>query len=58
MSKNEFEMRHLKTIAKLYPTMAAATTEIVNLQAILNLPKEQSTSLQIYMVKQNLFNMY
>ncbi len=39
MSKNEFEMRHLKTIAKLYPTMAAATTEIVNLQAILNLPK-------------------
>lgn len=39
MSTNEFKMRHLSIISKLYPTMAAASTEIVNLQAILNLPK-------------------
>lgn len=39
MHKNEFEMRHLRTIAKLYPTIADASTEIVNLHAILNLPK-------------------
>lgn len=39
MSSKESKMRYLKNLAKLYPTIAAASTEIVNLQAILNLPK-------------------
>lgn len=33
------ELRYLKSLAKHYPTIAAASTEIINLQAILNLPK-------------------
>ncbi|MDD6810763.1 MAG: fructose-1,6-bisphosphatase [Lachnospiraceae bacterium] len=33
------ELKYLKSLAKQYPTIAAASTEIINLQAILNLPK-------------------
>ncbi|MCI8993860.1 MAG: fructose-1,6-bisphosphatase [Eubacterium sp.] len=33
------EIKYLRTLAKQYPTVAAASTEIINLQAILNLPK-------------------
>ena len=33
------ELRYLKMLARMYPTVHAAGTEIVNLQAILNLPK-------------------
>ena len=33
------ELRYLKSLAKQYPTMDAACTEIINLQSILNLPK-------------------
>jgi fructose-1,6-bisphosphatase-3 len=33
------ELRYLKLLAKQYPTVQAASTEIINLQAILNLPK-------------------
>lgn len=32
-------MQYLKSLAKQYPTIAAASTEIINLQSILNLPK-------------------
>ena len=35
----DLEMMYLKTLAIQYPTIAAASTEIINLQAILNLPK-------------------
>ena len=35
----KIELKYLKSIAKQYPTIASAATEIVNLQAILNLPK-------------------
>lgn len=35
----ELEHRYLKSLAKQYPTIASASTEIINLQAILNLPK-------------------
>ena len=35
----ESEVRYLKLLSKQYPTIAAASTEIINLQAILNLPK-------------------
>lgn len=34
-----YELRFLKSLSKQYPTIAAASTEIINLQAILNLPK-------------------
>ena len=33
------ELRYLKLLAKQYPTLQSVCTEIVNLQAILNLPK-------------------
>lgn len=33
------ELKYLKTLARQYPNIAAASTEIINLQAILNLPK-------------------
>ena len=33
------KIRYLETLAELYPTIAQASTEIINLQAILNLPK-------------------
>lgn len=36
---DELELKYLKSLAKQYPTIAAASTEIINLQAILNLPK-------------------
>ena len=34
------EMKYLRSIANQFPTIAAASTEIINLQAILNLPKD------------------
>lgn len=37
--KGELEKRYLARLSDLYPTIAAASTEIINLQAILNLPK-------------------
>ena len=33
------ELRYLKLLAQQYPTVQAASSEIINLQAILNLPK-------------------
>lgn len=33
------ELKYLKSLAQQYPNIAAASTEIINLQAILNLPK-------------------
>lgn len=36
---DETELKLLKSLSKTYPTVAAASTEIINLQAILNLPK-------------------
>lgn len=35
----EEDLRYLKLLSKQYPTIASACTEIINLQAILNLPK-------------------
>lgn len=35
----EKDMRYLQLLAQNYPNVAAASTEIINLQAILNLPK-------------------
>ena len=42
ISMNELELmelKYLKSLANQYPNIAAASTEIINLQAILNLPK-------------------
>ncbi len=40
MNKLELmELKYLKSLANQYPNIAAASTEIINLQAILNLPK-------------------
>lgn len=36
---NEMEQKVLKTLSHQYKTQAAAATEIINLQSILNLPK-------------------
>lgn len=36
---DELELRYLRSLSKQYPNIAAASTEIINLQAILNLPK-------------------
>ena len=35
----DLETRYLERLSDLYPTIAAASTEIINLQAILNLRK-------------------
>lgn len=35
----ELELRYLERLSQLYPTIAKASTEMINLQAILNLPK-------------------
>ena len=37
--KEPLELRYLQRLAELYPTIAKASTEIINLQSILNLPK-------------------
>ncbi len=39
ISMKELEARYLERLSQLYPTIAKASTEIINLQAILNLPK-------------------
>lgn len=43
MSKNNYDivsdMRYIGLLSNIFPTIAAASTEIINLQAILNLPK-------------------
>ena len=39
MAYTDMELKLLKSIAKQYPTIATASTEIINLQSILNLPK-------------------
>ena len=33
------QLKYLKLLSQKYPTIAAASTEIINLEAILNLPK-------------------
>ena len=37
--KEHSELKYLQCLAELYPTIAKASTEIINLQSILNLPK-------------------
>ena len=37
--KTESDLRYLQLLSQTFPTIADASTEIINLQAILNLPK-------------------
>ena len=37
--KNTEDIRYLQLLSQSFPTVATASTEIINLQAILNLPK-------------------
>lgn len=39
MDKNSLEYRYLQQLADVYPSIASAATEIINLQSILDLPK-------------------
>ena len=36
---DDLQMKYLERLSELYPTVAAASTEVINLEAILNLPK-------------------
>ena len=36
---DNLQIRYLERLSELYPTIAAASTEAINLEAILNLPK-------------------
>ena len=38
------DLRYLTLLARSFPTVADASTEIINLEAILNLPKGRSIS--------------
>ena len=42
-------LRYLKRLAELYPTIAKASTEVINLQSILDLPKGTEHLLRIFM---------
>ena len=37
--RDTLQTRYLEVLSEMYPSIAAASTEIINLQAILNLPK-------------------
>lgn len=39
INPEDLDLRYLRLLAKSFPTVAAASTEIINLEAILNLPK-------------------
>lgn len=54
----KLELKYLERLSQLYPTIAKASTEIINLQAILNLPKERNIFLPIYMGSMRHFHMY
>lgn len=54
----EQDMRYLQLLSQSFPTIAEASTEIINLQAILNLPKGTEHSLPTSMVSMRPSCMY
>ena len=44
----DLETRYLERLSDLYPTIAAASTEIINLQSILNLPDYRFLLIEIF----------
>ena len=55
---NTQDLKYLQMLSELYPTIAKASTEIINLQSIINLPKERNISSQMCTVSMRLFLMY
>ena len=51
------ELRYLQRLAELYPTIGKASTEIINLQSILNLPKGTEHFMSVCMVNMKHFPM-
>ena len=51
----KLNLKFLQSLATQYPSVAKACTEIINLQAILNLPKETE---HLYMVSMSSFYIY
>ena len=45
------DLRYLQLLARSFPTIADASTEIINLEAILNLPKGTEHFLSDYMAR-------
>ncbi len=39
-----YDLKYLQLLSKQYPTIDEVTTEVINLSAIINLPKERSIS--------------
>ena len=54
----KLNLKFLQSLATQYPSVAKACTEIINLQAILNLPKETSILFLMYMVSMSSFYIY
>ena len=52
----ESDKHYLQLLSQSFPTVADASTEIINLQAILNLPRGRSISLPIYTESMRLFS--
>lgn len=50
------DLKYLTLLSKHYPTINEASTEIINLQAILNLPKGTEHFYQMFTVNMN--NLY
>ena len=45
----DLKFKYLERLSEIYPTIAQASTEVINLQAILNLRRERNIFLQIFM---------
>lgn len=54
----KLNLKFLQSLATQYPSVAKACTEIINLQAILNLPKETEHFVLMYMVSMSSFYIY
>ena len=44
------DLRYLQLLSQSYPTIADASTEIINLEAILNLPKPTEHAPSVYII--------
>ena len=55
--KTEF-VRYLERLSELYPTIDKASTEIINLQSILNLPKGTEHFLSVQMTRVSLRHLF
>lgn len=51
------DMRYLQLLSHSFPTIADASTEIINLEASLTFPREQNIFWRTYMENMKLFSM-